>query len=70
MRLLSLFDSHYGEAPAARLTSVREHDALCEALRAEGVSFRTKIVPPRSRTHRRPKGRPREIIVVLVKGAS
>lgn len=67
MKLLSLFDSSYDGTPAIRLSSVREHEDLSRELRAQGISFRTKIVPPRGRTHRRPKGRPREIVVLLVK---
>jgi hypothetical protein len=66
LKLLSLFDSSYDEVPALRLASVAEHDEVCAELRTEGLSFRTKIIPPRGRTHRRPKGRPREIIVMLV----
>ena len=66
MSILATFDSQYDGAPAVRLHSLREHEALCVALESEGHSYRTKIVPPRGRTHRRPKGRPREIVVILV----
>jgi hypothetical protein len=62
-----LFDSEYDGVPAARLTSVAEHDALCAQLEAAGASYKTKIVPPRGRTHRRPSGRPREIVVCLLR---
>jgi hypothetical protein len=64
---LRTFDSEYEGVPAARLASLIEHDELCAALDREGHSYRTKIIPPRGRTHRRPKGRPREIVVMLVK---
>jgi hypothetical protein len=65
--MLKLFDSEYEGVPCARLSTVVEHDELCERLQREGHSFKTKIVPPRGRTHRRPKGRPREIVVWLLK---
>jgi hypothetical protein len=64
---LSPFDSEYDGVPAARLTSVAEHNALCARLQLDGLSFKTKIIPPRGRTHRRPKGRPREIVVCLLR---
>jgi hypothetical protein len=63
----TVFDSTYEGAPAIRLQSVREHELLSESLSEAGYSFRTKIIPPRGRTHRRPKGWPREIVVMLVK---
>ena len=67
MSILTSFDSEYEGAPAIRLQSLQEHEDLCAALENEGHSYRTKIIPPRGRTHRRPKGRPREIVVMLVK---
>lgn len=67
MSILTSFDSQYEGAPAIRLQSLQEHESLRVALESEGHSYRTKIIPPRGRTHRRPKGRPREIVVILVK---
>ena len=67
MDILTSFDDQYDGAPAVRLYSLREHEELCTALEREGHSYRTKIVPPRGRTHRRPKGHPREIVVILVR---
>ena len=67
MSILKTFDSEYEGSPAIRLQSLQEHEDLRVALESEGHSYRTKIIPPRGRTHRRPKGRPREIVVMLVK---
>jgi hypothetical protein len=66
LSILTSFDDQYDGAPAVRLRSLREYEALRVALEREGHSYRTKIVPPRGRTHRRPKGRLREIVVILV----
>jgi hypothetical protein len=67
LSILTRFDATYEGSPATRLQSVREHEGIRAALESEGHSYRTKIIPPRGRTHRRPKGRPREIVVILVK---
>ena len=67
MSILTNFDSEYEGSPAVRLQTLRQHEDLRIALEGEGHSYRTKIVPPRGRTHRRPKGRPREIVVILVR---
>lgn len=67
MNILTRFEAVYEGAPAVRLQTLREHEDLRAALESEGYSYRTKIVPPRGRTHRRPKGLPREIVVILVK---
>lgn len=67
LSILTSFDGEYEGAPAVRLQSLQEHEELRAALEGEGYSYRTKIIPPRGRTHRRPKGRPREIVVILVK---
>jgi len=67
LSIATRFDGQYEGAPAIRLDTVREYEELRAALEAEGYSYRTKIIPPRGRTHRRPKGRPREIVVMLVK---
>lgn len=67
MSILTRFDTVYEGAPAVRVQSLQEHEDLRAALEGEGYSYRTKIVPPRGRTHRRPKGRQREIVVILVK---
>lgn len=61
----TIFSSTYEGAPAARLQTLQEHEDLRHALSSAGYSYRTKIIPPRGRTHRRPKGRPREIVVIL-----
>jgi hypothetical protein len=67
LSILASFDSDYDGAPAVRLYSLQEHEDLRAALESEGHSYRTKIIPPRGRTHRRPKGHPREIVVILVR---
>jgi hypothetical protein len=61
----TIFSSTYEGAPAVRLQTLKEHEDLRLTLERGGYSYRTKIVPPRGRTHRRPKGRPREIVVIL-----
>lgn len=64
--MMTAFDSTYEGVPAIRISSVKEHELLCESLSEAGYSYRTKIIPPRGRTHRRPKGWPREIVVMLL----
>lgn len=64
--LQSKFDTVYEGAPAVRLSLVSEFAKLKSELDAAGASYRAKIIPPRGRTHRRSKRKPREFVVLLM----
>lgn len=49
-----------------RLSLVSEFAELKSELDAAGASYRAKIIPPRGRTHRRSKRKPREFVVLLM----
>lgn len=59
-------DSVYEGVPAYRVDTLTDLAGLLTELDRDEVSYRVKIVPPRLRTHRRPKGHPRQFVVMVL----